>query len=55
MPPTGEEEEYPSLGLFGCVQMFELVGTGTQLVVDAAAEPDDALLGVGVVEAAGQV
>jgi hypothetical protein len=55
MPPTGEEEEYPFLGLFGCVQMFELVGTGTQLVVDAAAEPDDALLGVGVVEAAGQV
>lgn len=55
MPPTGDEEVYPFLGLSGCEQMFELVGTGTQLVVDAAAELEDALLGVGVADAAGQV
>lgn len=37
MLPTGEEEEYPFQGLFGCTQTLELVGMGTQLVVDAAA------------------
>ena len=34
MLPTGEEELYPFDGLWGCEQIFEAVGTGTQLVVD---------------------
>jgi hypothetical protein len=33
MPPTGELDEYPFHGLFGCWQMLEAVGTGTQLLV----------------------
>jgi hypothetical protein len=42
------------LGLFGCVQMLEFVGTGTQLVLVAGLE----LVVLGLadeVEAAGQV
>lgn len=53
MPPTGEEDPYPFWGLFGWVHMLELVGTGTQVVVDTAAEVVDAL--DGVAEATGQV
>lgn len=55
MFPTGDEELYPLLGLFGWVQTLELVGTGMQLVVVAAAFEvvvDDL---AGVVLAAGQV
>jgi hypothetical protein len=36
MFPTGEEEVYPFPGLDGCVQTLELVGMGTQLVVELA-------------------
>lgn len=36
MFPTGEEEEYPLYGLLGWVQTLELVGTGTQVVVELA-------------------
>ena len=40
MPPTGELDVYPFHGLFGCWQILDAVGTGTQLVVldNAAAE-----------------
>lgn len=54
MPPTGELESYPFHGLLGCVQMLELVGTGTHEVVE---EDGFALVVVGlaVEVAAGQV
>ena len=52
--PTGEPEPYPLLGLCGCVQMLEFVGTGMQLVLVAALEL--VVLGLAEeVEAAGQV
>lgn len=58
IPPTGELDVYPLLGLLGWTQMLEFVGTGTQLVDEAAAA--EVVLGftaevVGLAVAAGQV
>lgn len=54
MLPTGESLVYPFHGLDGWLQIFELVGIGTQVVVDAAGW--DVVVGLAEeVLAAGQV
>jgi hypothetical protein len=38
MLPTGEDEEYPLLGVFGCLQMHDEVGTGTTVGEEVVVE-----------------
>jgi hypothetical protein len=44
MPPTGAVEEYPLAGAWGCTQMLEVVGMGTQEVLVLVVEVELALV-----------